>query len=47
MNLKREEVMFVMKNDGRPSTVTDELIQKTEENIHVDMYLMVNELHER
>jgi hypothetical protein len=32
---------------GRPSIVTDEIIQKIDENIHVDRRLTIDELHQQ
>jgi hypothetical protein len=40
VNLKREEVMFMMS--GRPSVVTDEIIQKIDENIRADRRLIID-----
>jgi hypothetical protein len=31
---------------GRPSVVTDEIIQKIDENIHADRRLTIDELHQ-
>jgi hypothetical protein len=43
MNLKREEKI----RSGRPSVVTDEIIQKTDENIYADRRLTIDELHQQ
>jgi hypothetical protein len=32
---------------GRPSLVTDEIIQKTDEDIHADRHLTINEIHQQ
>jgi hypothetical protein len=48
VNLKREEVMFMMKQGVEsPSVVTDEIIKKTDENNHADRRLTIEELHQQ
>jgi hypothetical protein len=45
VNLKREEVIFV--TTGRPSVVTDKIIQKIDENIRADRRLTIDELYQQ